>query len=395
MREPFGACVIGSAAFDPNGTNSVIPASSLGDQRGRWTSGRPSCKARTGVASMCRSWLGLLWLVASSVSASSAAAEPTQLDYLAPSSCPDAAKFERELSTRLADTATSTATERALRIRIERIEPDSFVGRIEFLSHPGAYSQRELSAQTCEELTRALALVVAVVWNPDARPAIPDGVEARPQNDEASLPEPPTAASRDARTRRETTEVERPAGLSQPFEGRWFARAWLGLGLDSTALPTTSLMPRLGLAAERSVLPRVLLSVGVSAALPSSESVTVSGVEGNFSFGAARAEGCGAYVLQSRAHFEVCGALEVGRLAGESSVSPRADQAVTWLAPGILGRARVRIAGPVWLQGGAGILWPLRRPIFYVDEPDTSQLALLEVSQSGLAAELAAAVRVP
>lgn len=326
--------------------------------------------------------------------ASSVAAEPAQLDYLAPPSCPDPAMFEQELSARLGGEPTSPATGRALRIRIEPSEPAGFVGRVEFLSQPGAYSQRELSAQTCEELTRALALVVAVVWNPEARQSSP--ADVGPRSEAGASPSELGKPASAVLERREAVDTQAPPNASQPsFEGRWFTRAWLGLALDSVSLPRASVLPRLGIAAERSVAPRLVLSAGISAALPSSQSATTSDVEGNFSFGAVRAEGCGAFALESRAHLEGCGVLELGRLAGESGVSPQSEQAVAWVAPGMLGRVRVRVAGPVWLQGGAGILWPLRRPVFYVDEPDKTQLVLHEVSSSGLTAELCAGIRLP
>jgi hypothetical protein len=216
--------------------------------------------------------------------------------------------------------------------------------------HPlsgGAESVREVSAADCAEVVSALALVVALVIDPNAStdPLPPE------QPAEQRL-EPPSAAPRQA--------PETP-------HFRWGLEASLGV----TGGIAPDLAPLVGLAATVSREPggiwAPLLSFGVIAA----QSFEVAAADGTAVFGrlAARLAFCpirapavGSIALRP------CAFVEAGALRGEGFDTPDAASAtVLWLAGGAALRFEVSVAELFVLGAEAGATLPAFHDRFFFD----------------------------
>src|SRR5690349_14735342 len=99
---------------------------------------------------------------------------PFRLVYEAPASaCPDREAFLHEIFARTQRPRLAPDGEDgpaiAIRVAIDVKSESSSTGRLEMREPDGTNETREVSGQTCTEVAKALALVTALVLDPDAR----------------------------------------------------------------------------------------------------------------------------------------------------------------------------------------------------------------------------------
>ena len=89
--------------------------------------------------------------------------EPVRVEYAAPEGCPDQRTFEAELTQHLGTETFARFGElaRTLAVAIE-LAPDGFRAGVALVDRQGLSVEREISAPTCEQAMRAIALIAAL-----------------------------------------------------------------------------------------------------------------------------------------------------------------------------------------------------------------------------------------
>ncbi len=105
----------------------------------------------------------LLLLLLAKTSTAWAEDSAARLDFGAPEGCPQKPEFAREVESRLAKGRLAQPGEmaRTFHVRVKN-EPDKSVAKLTFTDADGRIADREVSAATCEEAARAIALVTAL-----------------------------------------------------------------------------------------------------------------------------------------------------------------------------------------------------------------------------------------
>lgn len=276
-----------------------------------------------------------------------ASAEPT-LEWLAPSSCPNAEAVHRRIELQLGHTldehpasvryaASITGGERApwqLQLRIER---------------DGASHTRELEAATCAALAEAAAVLVVLSLRPseDPQPFIAGATGSAGARVETGHGSPPFSASgrapADSSDEPELSRELSPRGESSKVEAApgSVVRGELGVGggIDLNGLPDAALSTRVGLAMAwdggYAVEGRFVLEPEQHFSLPNGASMDARVIAG-------AALGCLGGEWSRRVSSRLCLGAEVGSLgvAGYSAAG--------------LTRTSVRWGGPV---GTLGVTW--------------------------------------
>jgi hypothetical protein len=103
-----------------------------------------------------------------------------RLDFGSPEGCPQLADFTHEVESRLGRGRLARPGEmaRTFHVRVKR-EAEKSVAKLTFTDADGRIAEREVSGATCEEATRAIAIVTALV------------IDARAQEEAARNPDPP------------------------------------------------------------------------------------------------------------------------------------------------------------------------------------------------------------
>jgi hypothetical protein len=299
-----------------------------------------------------RRWIGPFAAATLSLFARGAQASdvPVAFEYRAPSDCPAEQELVRQVQARTQRARLALPGQAASKFAIQ-IARDSTATRGTLVVHPlhgGADSVREVSAGDCVEVVSALALVVALVIDPNAStdPLPPE------QPAEQGLEPPPEAPSP-------------PVPETPHF--RWGLEASLGV----TGGIAPDLAPLVGIAATVSREPggiwAPLLSFGVVAA----QSFEVDAADGTAVFGrlAARLAFCpirapavGTIALRP------CALVEAGALRGEGFDTPDAASAtVLWLAGGAALRFEISVAELVMLGAEGGATFPAFHDRFFFD----------------------------
>jgi hypothetical protein len=113
-----------------------------------------------------------------------------RLDFGAPESCPQLLDFTREIESRLSRgrLARSGEMARTFHVRV-RNDSEKSVAKLTFTDADGRIAEREVSAQSCEEATRAIAIVTALAIDARAEE------EAKAHPAPTPVPTPPPAAT--------------------------------------------------------------------------------------------------------------------------------------------------------------------------------------------------------
>jgi len=247
----------------------------------------------------------------------SAEAQTLRVDYSAPAGCGSRTTFVAELEARTRRVHVVDTTEPVATVSVELTDHTSvIVGQLRLREPDGTETLRAVSGRTCEEVVPALALIAAVLIDPEAVTHGSTLPTTSPAPAPSSAVTPP------------------PAGLG----ARWRARPSLGMGISatSTVAPNPSFAPSLELGLEADVgLARGPLLLLAFERFGSSTFSTPAGLA-DFSTLLGRLSLC-PLRWPSRGPVAVapCGAFEAGSLhVGVSQTIDKSEPTVLWLAAG-------------------------------------------------------------
>ncbi len=272
---------------------------------------------------------------------------PADLDihYSAPPECPDRGAFEASIRSRTERTSHQ-GSEPVKRLDV-RLEPTAkgVRGRLAVPDGMGGTTVREIEAATCAEAVDGLALIVALLFDPESAH---DGTKAQP---------PPQEPARPAA----------PITTNEPKRSSHFALSTSLIGASGHA---PELLPggELALALEVPLVDRMLLLVraGVRLTVPD----TVSSDEGlaTFKWWAGIASVCPALELGDPSLAQgLCVSFEQGVLSatGSDTRNPRSSmRSWTAIGPGLV--FRWSVLPPLFSLVAADALFPLNRDRFHI-----------------------------
>ena len=287
-----------------------------------------------------------------------------RLDYDAPAGCPDSTAFAAEVRARAPRTSNVAAPAVNVKITASSSPPpaNAFEGSVVITDDSGESPSRAVRGDSCAEVVRALALAVAMTFDP-AESAPPPAVIAPP-------PPAPAAPDRAGETTAPAPErLHIAAGLIGSAESGVGPLVAPAVGIYGD-LAAASLSLRLG--ATRAVSPIVERAVGSA----------------RFARTTATLDAC---PLRWRATANVsavpCVAIEIGSLTsdGRSTVDPESASRL-WIATGLSARLVWEAAGPLFfeLEGRANV--PLTRDTFIFRPAEEVFKAPIVAFSAGLSA---------
>jgi hypothetical protein len=280
-----------------------------------------------------RTALHLLAACSLSASALAAAGEPVPFHVEASGRCGNGQAFETELLRRSRHVRPATARERGFAFQIEVLEHRGALrGRLTLTEPNGRVTVREVPAGTCDEVLPAMAIIAAVLVEPEQRR--PDS--AAPVRTEAGLWG--AGANAGVLVQGAVTPVAK-GGFSLEANVDYDGGGWLS--------------PLFALAYARTLTERVPTESGVA----------------EFEWWTLRASLCPArWPETGRLAMRPCALFDVGRLSaqGDETIDP-ASASMTWVAAGATARLDASPVGGLWVTGEAGIVVPFDRDRFYLD----------------------------
>jgi hypothetical protein len=324
--------------------------------------------------------LGLL------VGRTASAVEPTDsprfvLDYAAPGACPGREVFLDALHTRtprpqLVESGDTSAI--AIAVRIEAT-PSSASGQLQLREPDGTAESRNVTSATCAEVVSALALVAAVMLDPDALSGPVAPVEPSPPPPAPVVPPPGPRPP-----------PSPPPALSPPSKPTWEISGGAEVGALGGIGPAIAPMGGGFFDVERRVAPFASSArLGVDVARTESDLRRGSHV---YEWVAAVARLCPVHVpvpRLPRLRVAPCGELQIGGHRGTTTDVPKPSSSVQlWVAPGVEGLLEWALSSAVSLEIHGGALFPLRRSRFFLAPNST----IFEVP--GLSATAAVGLRV-
>jgi hypothetical protein len=273
----------------------------------------------------------------------SAPATAMRLDYQAPAGCPTADAFTSEVRARAPQSRSEAASAVEVRIVANASSPgvETFEGRMVITDESGATPSRAVRGDSCAEVVRALALAVAMTFEPvESAPPVVVAVSPPAPPERPPVVPPPPARPR----------LHVSAGLKGSAESGVGPRVAPALGIYGD-VAAGSLSLRLG--AARAVSP--LVARGAGKARFARTTATLDGCPLRWR----AAPGLGLSVVP-------CLAFEIGSLTsdGQSTVDPESTSRL-WVASGLSTRLVWEPVGPLVLEleGRANV--PLTRDRFF------------------------------
>jgi len=297
------------------------------------------------------------------------------LDYQAHAGCPPSEELVQEIMARTPRAKPAEPGEDALALRVRIVEvPGGSHGELVIgRASDGSAARRELSAADCRQVVSALALMTALVIDPDA----------------ATTPEPPPA--RPAPPPPKPAPPPSPASPPAPREqsGRFVLHAGLGLELNTTITPA---LAAAGLAFAE--LTRVERGLGYESRVSlvyARHSLEIETGSGSLALTRGRLDGCLRYPLVAPPLWVAgCGVFEGGALAAAGrDVAPAASETRPWFAGGPAARVELVPLQHLRVELGGNVLFPFVRDRFFLYENTT--LRHTPAVTYGLGAALAAA----
>jgi len=270
-----------------------------------------------------------------------------ELRWSAPPSCPDAERIHDQVARFLADGADRAGMTVTIDARV-RADGDRFALELSVDSSAGAID-KSMTADDCQTLASAVALLVAVLLDPTA---VVETVER--EREPAVAPTPPPAREPPpptAEPKRRRFEVQ---GLVRPF-----------------VLGSFGPLPRFGVAAGGLVGVRIgRARVEVHALYDVPQRSSADGVDAGarFDLWAVGPRGCFAPRWRTL-EVPICGGGEVGRIRAQGyGLSVRRSPSATWAA--LTAGAALLWVPLRWLAvgGGADAVVALARPSFVIDD---------------------------
>jgi hypothetical protein len=272
---------------------------------------------------------------------------PGVFEYTAPAGCPPGEAFSQQVAART-PVFREHGAEHAVRVEIVN-EPEGVLGRASLVLS-GHAAERELRAARCEEVVEALALVVAILIDPnaDTRPiALPAAPPGEPTPDPTPAPTAPavTASPRPAppgpAPKPERSSVPQKPRV-RPVE-RWYRFvAGAHAAAEGAVAPELTLGPRLFFGAD---LHRSLpwpTSLRLSGARLFSRTLRDGGGTARLVLDAGRIDTCWLRLGEGHLVLEPCAGFDVGvvRVEGEHPLGGN-DHTLFWADIGALVRASV------------------------------------------------------
>lgn len=303
------------------------------------------------------------------------APEQVELEYSSGESCPDKSSFRSEVAARIRRPVTWVVADGGVHIAIALSQtPQGATGRLEVSRGGATPTRREFTAATCGEVGSALALVVALALDPNARteplppfePAPPEEAPPEPSPVDQPVPLPPAP----------TVSVSRPAMAAPPATAPPPVDyvAWLGpvAGVSAGYAPEALVTLGLSVGARLSWGSWLSPTLQLTPLWGKTGTTGPAAALGDFSWAMARLEVCPLNLrLTPRLGFSPCVMGEVGRLAArgraEGVSSASADR--WWVAPGLT--AALQLEGGRWfVRLGAEAVFPATRDEFVFRNPD-------------------------
>lgn len=333
------------------------------------------------------------------------AAEPADPDgtrfhlaYVAPASCPDRSAFLSAIHMRTRRPQLAAAGEPALTFAVS-IEPrhGSNVGHLEVRDPDAgqtgvAPQKRTVSSGTCGEVAKALALVVALILDPDAETSAdpePPPDEDPPAGDEPAITAAPPAVPRRRRAR-ERPPPAPPVRRSTELSGG----AALGISgaIGPAVAPGAEIFAELALTSGdrpgRAVVLDPAIRLGAAFAVTSSD--LALGSHGYWWAGGT-ARVCPLHVrLPGALRVAPCGGVHAGVHHGSTKGVPNGTASTDlWVAPVAGANIEWPLTSAVALELHGGAVFPLVRTRFFL-APDTT---IFEVPAVAGTATIAARLR--
>lgn len=272
---------------------------------------------------------------------------PADLDihYSAPAQCPDRAAFEKSIRRRTERASSShddAAPPRRLDVRLEQTAT-AVRGHLAVADDAGGTTVREIEAATCAEAVDGLALIVALLFDPESAK---DATETPPP------PESPKSAPRDV--------------TSEPKRNSHFA---LSTSFITASGHAPDLLPggELALAFEAPLFAGLLLYIKAGVRLTTPDTVSSNEGLATFKWWAGLASVCPALELGDPSFVGVCVSMEQGVLSatGSDTRNPRSTgRSWTAMGPGLA--LRWSVLPPLFTFIAADALFPLNRDRFFL-----------------------------
>jgi hypothetical protein len=244
-------------------------------------------------------------------------------------------------------------------------------------AHGALLGTRELNraSASCDDLREPLALVVAVMVDPDAA--------LHPTQPVAAPPEPPAPVVIEKPVYVEVPVVA-PPPKPQPV--------WkIDVGASAATVLELVPAPNLGVAVSGLLYPPGVFPLEGFGAVWWNDGYSVNGIGGTFALGYLGGGLCPLHYEGSRLRAYGCGISEIGIFSGSPSRGPSMEH--LYLALGLEGRMSVRIAGPFAARLGLNGVIPLFRPDTF-SGPSNSNL-LFRPGVAGAALDLGVGVLLP
>jgi hypothetical protein len=308
----------------------------------------------------------------------SAAGEVIALEYSAPASCPSAAEFEAQIRSFVPSVSVlpRAASARVFEVSIE--ESGTF-GQLRLLTEQNAGS-RLARGVDCAEVARLLAFAVALVLDPQLQM---EEQTAPPENqtfdalplDPGILPRPlPAFVGPPAPL------AQKPASTAGP-RPRWPKQSLAAVGsIASASSPTPSygVGALYGIsAAFGSFTPQMRLGASYSRSADASR----DGATVKFVHFLGAIEGCPTALHAGVVELWPCLRVDLGARRTKASGIPDAkDRVRPWLSFDALLHARFRLASPVFLELGGGVMLPaIHDRVFFRPDIEVHQVPALGV----------------
>jgi len=339
-----------------------------------------------------RGWCAgaLLFLAADARAAGEEAASRFRLAFEAPAGCPDRAAFVRGIRARTPrPQLVDDESEPAIALRVVIVGgSDRASGTLHLREPDGTEETRSVTGRTCAEVGDALALVAAVMLDPEARTEAEPPV-SMPESAPPSAPSPvPPIVPAPPPSVPRRPPVSRLPSPSRP-RMRWLVSGGAELGMLGGIGPAVA--PMFGAFAEvERRAPALASTARVSVDVASTSSALRSGWQ-TYEWFAATIRGCPAYVsLSKELRLAPCAALQIGGHRGTTrDVRSPTTNVDLWLAPVAVGAVEWQASSIVSVEAQGGALFPLRQTRFYLAPSST----IFEVPAVAGTASLALRVR--
>jgi len=318
---------------------------------------------------------------------------PFHVAFASGSACSNAEQLSNELLQRTRRLRLARAEERALSFHVAISASSSgFTGTLSVLELDGSETRRDVRGASCDEITSAMAIIGAVLVDPNAgaAPAPEPQIDPPPPPPPAPTLNPPSPQPEPETPREAPTEPEAASPLRVGFGGS------VALALEGAIAPqwTPALALALEATLERDAILSPLLSVALQRSFPAHSS-TPNGVA-RFDWSAVRVSACPIRWPARSAPYALrpCAFLELGALDATGEHTQRAaTTSVPWTALGSTLRFEYSPIKPLLVALDGGIVLPLRHDSFYFD-PKAEATTAFTIPSAAFTARVAIATRI-